>query len=94
MNDVLTQVLLLARFLCFMAVFYLALHSIVARLSRKPGGKVLWFFGVLTAPLTAPVRAWAMGDLSDRQVLARSLLLYVFLWICLIALGRFVRISG
>ena len=88
MTDIVSQTLLLARFLCFMAVFYLVLHNIIARLSRRPDGKILWFFAVVTAPLTRPVRAWAMGDLSDHQVLGRSLLFYLFLWFCLIALGR------
>ena len=88
LNHLASQVMLLARFLCFMAVFYLALHNIIARLSRNPGGKILWFFDVLTGPLTRPVRAWAMNDLTNQQVLARSLLLYLCLWLCLIALGR------
>ena len=77
-----------------MAVFYLALHNIVARVSRKPGGKILWFFGILTAPLTSPVRAWGMSDLSDHQVLGRSFLLYLFLWLCLIAVGRLAAVLG
>ena len=58
MNHLASQVMLLARFLCFMAVFYLALHNVLARLSRNSEGKILWFFDVLTAPLTRPVRAW------------------------------------
>jgi hypothetical protein len=50
-SDPIARIIFLLRFLCFMAVFYLALHKIVARLSRKPGSKLLWFFGVLTTPL-------------------------------------------
>lgn len=92
MSDPIAQLLLLARFFCFMAVFYLVLHGIAARLSRTTEGKVLWFFGTLTAPLTSPVRAWAMGELSDRQVLRRSLLFYLALWLCLIALGRVLEL--
>ena len=71
-----------------MAVFYLALHKFIALLSRKPNSKVLWFFSVLTAPLTRPVRAWTMPDTSDAELLTRSLLFYGVVWICFIVIGR------
>ena len=87
-----SQLLLLARFLCFMAVFYLALHKLVARLSHKPDSKLLWFFSVLTAPLTRPVRAWTMSETSDDQLLSKSLLFYGFLWICFIVIGRILSV--
>ena len=89
-----SQLLLLARFLCFMAVFYLALHKLVARLSHKPDSKLLWFFSVLTAPLTRPVRAWAMSETSDDPLLSKSLLFYGFLWICFIVIGRILSVPG
>ena len=82
------QILFLARFLCFMAVFYLALHKLVFRLSQKPNSKLLWFFSVLTTPLTRPVRAWIMPGASEDQLLSRSLLFYGFLWLCLVLIGR------
>ena len=75
-----------------MAIFYLALHKIVARSSRKPGSKLLWFFGVLTAPLMRPVRPWIMPDASEDQLLSRALLFYGVLWLCLVLLGRIVTI--
>ena len=71
-----------------MAVFYLALHKIVARLSQKPNSKLLWFFSVLTAPLIRPVRAWVMPDASDDQLLSRALLFYTLLWLVFIVIGR------
>lgn len=74
-----------------MAVFYLALHYLVARLSRKPDGKVLWFFAVLTAPLTRPVRAWTINDASNHQLLSKSLLFYLCVWLGLIALSRILK---
>jgi hypothetical protein len=86
--DLLWQILFLARFLCFMAIVYLALHKLVFRLSQKPNSKLLWFFAVLTTPLTRPVRAWIMPGASDDQLLSRSLLFYGFLWLCLILIGR------
>ena len=90
--DPLSQILFLARFLCFMALFYLALHKIVARLSRKPKSKLLWFFAVLTAPLMRPVRGWIMPGASEEQLLSRALLFYGLLWVCLAVLGRIIAI--
>jgi hypothetical protein len=71
-----------------MALFYLALHKVVSRFSRKPNSKLLWFFSVVTAPLTRPIRVWMMPGASDDHVLSRSLLVYGLLWLGLVALGR------
>ena len=88
MIDPFSQILFVARFLCFMALFYLTLHKIVARLSQKPNSKLLWFFGVLTAPLMRPVRGWIMPGATEAQLLSRALLFYGILWLCLAVLGR------
>jgi hypothetical protein len=93
MIESLSQIVFLARFLCFMAVFYLALHKLVARLSQKKNSKLLWFFSVLTTPLTRPVRAWTMPGTSDEQLLTKSLLFYSFLWVCFIVIGRILIVS-
>jgi len=87
--DPIAQILLLLRFFCFMAVFYLALHKIVARLSRKPDSKLLWFFGVLTAPLTLPVKRYSSPDATDHQLISYSLIFYGLLWLVLIFAGRY-----
>ena len=87
--DPIAQILLLLRFFCFMAVFYLALHKIVARLSRKPDSKLLWFFGVLTAPLTLPVKRYTSPDATDDQIVSYSLIFYGLLWMVLIFAGRY-----
>jgi hypothetical protein len=71
-----------------MAVFYLGLHKIVARLSQKPDSKLLWFFSVLTAPLIRPVRAWVMPGTSEDQLLSRALLFYALLWLLFVVIGR------
>ena len=55
-NETLPRFLLLLRFLCFVAVVYLILHVLFARLISKPDSKVLWFFSTLTMPLTWPIR--------------------------------------
>jgi hypothetical protein len=91
--DPLSQILLLARFLCFMALVYLALPKLVSRLSKKPGSKLLWFFTVVTAPLTRPVRAWTMPGASDDQLLSRSLIFYGFLWLCFVVIGRMLELQ-
>ena len=88
--DPLSQILLFARFLCFMAVVYLALHKMVFRLSKKPNTKLLWIFSVVSTPPTRPVRAWTMPGASDEQLLSRSLVFYGFLWLCFIIIGRLV----
>ena len=54
-NETLPRFLLLLRFLCFVAVVYLILHVLFARLISKPDSKVLWFFSTLTMPLTWPI---------------------------------------
>lgn len=86
--DPLSQIVFLGRFLCFMAFFYLALHKIVARLSHKPQSKLLWFCGVLTAPLVRPVRALLGPGGSESELLSKSLLFYGLLWLCFIVMGR------
>ena len=75
-----------------MALFYLALHKLVVRLSRKPGSKLLWFFDALTAPLLRPVRGWIMPGASQNQLLSRALIFYSVLWLSLAVLGRIVAI--
>jgi hypothetical protein len=90
--DLLSQILLVARFFCFMALFYLTLHKIVARLSRKPNSRLLWFFGVLTAPLMRPVRGWIMPGASEDRLLSRALLFYGALWLGLAVIGRILAI--
>jgi uncharacterized protein YggT (Ycf19 family) len=69
-------------FLFFMAAFYLALHIVFARLvpASRPSA-TLWFFTVLTGPLTRPVRALLPPGTPDTRVRAVSLGVYVGLWI-------------
>jgi uncharacterized protein YggT (Ycf19 family) len=87
--DPIAGVILLLRFLCFMAVFYLALYKLVVRSSRKPNNKLLWFFGVLTAPLTMPVRRYSSPDSNNNQIVSYALVFYALLWLVLIVAGRY-----
>lgn len=90
MIDPLSQILILVRFVFFIALFYLALHKLIARLSRNPESKLRWFFTVLTQPLTRPVVALFGPVASDDALLTRSLLFYGLLWLCVAILGGVV----
>jgi hypothetical protein len=81
MHDPLRFALVIAWFLCYMASIYLALHALVARLSRAPDSRLLWFFSVVTAPLTRPVRAVLPPGTSEGRVRGVALGVYVALLI-------------
>ena len=82
------KLFILLRFLCFVAVVYLALHWTVRRLSAKPNSKLLWFFSVVTSPLTRPVKVWIMPGATDDRILSASLLFYGLLWLATILFER------
>jgi hypothetical protein len=65
----------------FMAALYLALHIVFARLIGRPDSPVLWFFSVVTGPLTRPVRAILGHGMAESQLRMVSLVVYVVLWI-------------
>jgi hypothetical protein len=75
------KILLLLRLVAFIAVFYLALHLLVARGSRKPGSKLLWFFEVLTAPLTGWVARFAPAGTPTPRLRLYALAVYVTIWL-------------
>ena len=79
MHDPVRFVLVIAWFLCYMASIYLALHVVVARLSRAPESRLLWFFSVVTAPLTRPVRAMLPAGTPEARVRVVALGVYVAL---------------
>jgi hypothetical protein len=81
MDELVFRLLVLLRFLCFVALVYLSLHFVFSRLISKPESKVLWFFSVLTNPLTWPVRAWLTPNLSDSWLLFSAVVVYGLLWI-------------
>jgi hypothetical protein len=65
----------------FMAAVYLGLHILFARMIQRPESPVLWFFGVVTGPLTRPVRALLPPGTPDRRVRAVSFVTYLVLWL-------------
>src|SRR5262245_46073676 len=64
----------------FMAAVYLALHIVFARLVAS-ASPVLWFFGVVTAPLTRPIRAWLTPAAPEPKVRLVALGVYTALWL-------------
>jgi hypothetical protein len=79
--ETLYRLLVLVWFVAYMAAIYLILHMVVARFSRNPNGTVLWFFGVVTSPLTWPVRAVLPARTPERRVRLVALGMYVALWV-------------
>jgi uncharacterized protein YggT (Ycf19 family) len=73
--------LVIVWFLSYMATLYLALHMVVARLSRAPDSRLLWFFSVVTSPLTRPVRALMPPGTPQGRVRLVTLLVLLALWI-------------
>ena len=86
--DPIFKLFFLLRFLCFVAVVYLALHWTVRRLSAKPNSKLLWFFSVVTSPLTRPVKVWIAPGSTDDRILSVSLFFYGLLWLVTIIFER------
>ncbi|HEY7252191.1 MAG TPA: hypothetical protein VIG37_16955 [Methylomirabilota bacterium] len=81
MYELIYRLLVVLWFLSYMAAVYLALHMMVARLSRAPDSRLLWFFSVVTSPLTRPVRALMPPGTPDGRVRLITLLVLVALWI-------------
>ena len=81
MHAILYRLLVVLWFIAYMSAIYLALHMVVARLSRNPNGLVLWFFNVLTSPLTWPVRAFLPSRTPEPRVRLIALGAWVGLWL-------------
>ena len=65
----------------FMASVYLFLHVLFARFITRSDSPVLWFFTVVTGPLTRPVRALLAAGTPERRVRLVALGVYVLLWL-------------
>ena len=65
----------------FMAAIYLALHITFARFLRTSDSPVMWFFGVVTGPLTRPIRRWLAPGTPETRVRVVALVVYVGLWL-------------
>ena len=67
--------------LFFMASVYLVLHVAFARVISSPKSPFLWFFSVVTGPLTRPVRGVLPSGASEPRVRMAALVMYVLLWL-------------
>jgi hypothetical protein len=79
----------LVPFAFFIASIYLALHILFARLVSGPESPVLWFFAVVTGPLTWPIRAVLPAGTPEPRVRSVALVVYALLW-----LGSRVLLAG
>jgi hypothetical protein len=84
MTEPALRLLFFLRFLCFVALIYLGLHVIFSRLISKPDSKVLWFFSVLTGPLTWPVRRWLASGAPEARLRSMALVFYGALWVLIL----------
>jgi uncharacterized protein YggT (Ycf19 family) len=92
MHDLGYRLLVLLWFACYLAAVYVALHIVVARFSRVPGSRLLWFFSIVTGPLTRPVRALMPPGTPEARVRLVALGAYVALM--LVAHAAFRQLGG
>ena len=83
MYDLLYRSVILLWFVSYMSVIYLGLHMVATRFARSPESRLLWFFSIVTGPLTRPVRAVVPAGTSPTGIRLLALLLYVVLWLAL-----------
>jgi uncharacterized protein YggT (Ycf19 family) len=85
MDELLLRLSVLARvvvpLVLFMAWLYLLLHILFARIVRQADSPLLWFFAVVTGPLTRPVRALLPPNTPEPRVRLVALAVYVALWL-------------
>ena len=75
------RLLVILWFLSYMATIYLALHIVVARFSRAPEGRLVWFFSVATGPLILPARALLPPETSEPRLRLVTFGVCVALWL-------------
>ena len=83
MYELLYRSVVLLWFLAYMSVIYLGLHLLAARLARSPESRLLWFFAIVTGPLTRPVRAIVPAGTSPTRILLVALVVYSIVWLAL-----------
>jgi uncharacterized protein YggT (Ycf19 family) len=89
MYELIYRLLVLVWFLAYTAAIYLALHLIVARVSRSPDSRLLWFFAVVTGPITWPVRTMVPPGTPEGRVRLITLVALVAVWLGMrVVLGR------
>ena len=81
MDALLIRAVLILGFLAYMAAVYLLLHIVFARLIRGSESRTLWFFSVVTRPLTRPVRPLLAPDTPETRVRLIALGVYAAFWL-------------
>jgi hypothetical protein len=81
MHEFVYRLVVLVWFVAYMATIYLALHIMLARLISTPESRLLWFFSVVTTPLTAPVRAVLPRGIPEGRVRWITLALCAAVWL-------------
>jgi uncharacterized protein YggT (Ycf19 family) len=82
MHELVYRLLVLIWFVAYMAAIYLGLHIVLARFISAPESRLLWFFSVVTTPLTAPVRAVLPRGIPEGRVRWITLALCLAVWLC------------
>lgn len=80
MDPTSAKLVLIVRFIAFLAFVYLLLDLLVSRLIRDPSSKVRGFFALVASPLTRPVRSFLPQGASDDQVRGAALGLVGLVW--------------
>lgn len=95
MGTVFIRLLLVLGFLAYMAGIYLLIHIVFARLIRNPESPVLWFFSVITGPLTRPVRAFLPPGASEARLRWLALGVCAAIWLLTkVVLAQMRGLSG
>lgn len=81
MATLLYRLLVVVWFVAYMAAIYLVLHMLVARLARVPQSRLLWFFSIVTGPLTWPVRALLPAGTPEPRVRLVTLVALGTVWL-------------
>lgn len=75
------RALVLVWFVAYTAGVYLALHILVARLVQAPESRLLWFFSIVTSPLTRPVRALLPAGTPEGRIRLVAFMVLAVLWL-------------
>jgi hypothetical protein len=94
MDALLYRLLLLISFIAYMAAIYVALHIVVAHFTTMPGSRLLWFFSVLTGPLTGSIRRILPEGITESQLRYVTLAACVAIWLATRLLLAIVRGGG
>jgi hypothetical protein len=81
MDALLIRLVLILGFLAYMAAVYLLLHIVFARFIHGPESRTLWFFSVVTRPLTRPVRPFLAPGTPETRSRLIALGVYAVFWL-------------